>query len=533
MTELSSFLRLFAALWSIRTTKNILFYLYLWQLKEYHVGRFIDHFRTEKGKKVLLNYIVFAKIICLIILAIYVFFGFSHPYFIFLVSAFVAIIYALESINFLLAVWRNSFKRPIFTKKSILLVIVALASEVVFFYWTAAMSKNIYVLIFWMIFFDIWLPVIVSAIVLFFQPFVVLMRKIVLRRAKNKLSKNKNLKVIGITGSFGKTSTKEFLATILESKYKVLKTKAHQNSEIGIASCILTELKPEHEIFIVEMGAYNKGKIREVSDIVRPEIGIITGTNEQHLALFGSIENLISAEGGIELAEYLPKNSLLIVNADSRLISAIKSRMPKDREKIFVSLNMAENIFIEPKCVSFSAKGANFKVNVAGAFNIVNILMAIEVALKLKLSLNEISESAKNIKMEQGSINVIENKNGVVFLDSSYSANPDGVIADLDYLNVYSQKKILIMPSLIELGPATKEAHQRIGKRISEVCDLAIITTKDSFKDIKDGAGNFNELYLIENPQKAVEKINEFCQRGDAVLFEGRIPTEIVVNLKL
>ncbi|MCX6765227.1 MAG: hypothetical protein NT148_01675, partial [Candidatus Nealsonbacteria bacterium] len=174
MTNLGIFLRLFAALWSIRTTKNILFYLYLWQLKEYHVGRFIDHFRTSKGKKILLNNIVFAKIVCLVILAVYIFSDLAFTNFLLYISIAVAVIYALESLSFLIGVWKNSFKRPVLTKKSILLIIIGLASEIIFFYTTAAISNSIYILIFWMIFFDVWLPVVISIIVLFFQPFAVL-----------------------------------------------------------------------------------------------------------------------------------------------------------------------------------------------------------------------------------------------------------------------------------------------------------------------------------------------------------------------
>ena len=267
--------------------------------------------------------------------------------------------------------------------------------------------------------------------------------------------------------------------------------------------------------------------------MVKPEIGIISGANEQHLALFGSLDNLISAEGGIELANSLPKGGTVIINSDAKLIDEIKAKLPDDKEKIFVSVKNAENIFVEPEFISFRKDLVDFKINVAGGFNIVNILMAIEVALKLKMSLNEILKATSDIRLNQGSINIVENRNGITFLDSSYSANPDGVIADLDYLNVYKGKKVVIMPSLIELGPATKEVHQRIGKRMSEVCDLVIITSKDSFNDIKNGAGDFKKIYLIENPEDVVKRINGFCAKGDVVLFESRIPSEIILKLKL
>lgn len=540
MISLSLLLRLFVALWSIRTTKNILLYLYLWQLKEYHVGRFTDHFRTEKGKRLMLNYIIFTKIVCLFILALYIFLNLKFTYFLAAISVVIGLIYAAESLSFLKGVLKDNFKMPVLTKKSVLLIIIGLATEIIFFFTTYEVSKSIYVLIFSMLLFDVWLPVIISIIVLFFQPFSVFMRSRILKKARNSREKNRKLKVIGITGSYGKTSTKEFLATILSSKFKVLKTKEHQNSEIGIARCILAELRPDHEVFIVEMGAYNKGKIAEVSNMVRPNMGIITGANEQHLALFGSLDNLISAEGGIELANSLPKNGTIIVNNDAKLISQIRAKLPQGKEKIFVSANRkldlwAEDVLVEPEYVSFKAVlknegSADFRVNTAGAFNIVNLLMAIGAASEIGMSMDEIAKACRNIKLEQGSINIFRNSNDVVFLDSSYSANPDGVIADLDYLNVYAGKKVVVMPSLIELGPAFKEVHQKIGKRISEVCDLAIITTRDGFKYIKSGAGDFKEVYLIEEPNKIIDKLNGFCAKGDAVLFEGRIPAEIILN---
>lgn len=543
MINLSIFMRLFAALWSIRTTKNILLYLYLWQLKEYHVGRFKSHFETDKGKKLMLNYIIFLKIICLVALAFLIFFDFNRKGLLFGISAIIAVVYAAESASFLIAVWKNSFKRPVLTKKSILLIFIGLASELIFFYTTAVASSSIYVLIFLMLLFDIWLPVLISIIVLFFQPFTVLARNQVLKKAAKKRSKMNNLKVIGITGSYGKTSTKEFLATILSQRFKVLKTKEHKNSEIAIAKSILTELNSEHEILIVEIGAYNKGKIKEVCDIIKPDMGIITGANEQHLALFGSFNNLVSAEGGVELSNALPENGTLIINNDSVLISDIKKNILKPNKKIFVSMKeksdlWAENIFIEPGYVSFRAvtkdkERADFRVSIDGGFNIVNILMAIAAAKELKMGLNEIAKAANNILPEQGSINALESKEGVIFLNSSYSANPDGVIADLDYLNVYGNKKVIVMPSLIELGPASKNAHQRIGKRVGEVCDLAIITSKDHFNDIKAGAEGFKDVFLMENPEDVVKKINEFCQKGDAVLFEGRIPPEIIMKLNI
>ena len=402
----------------------------------------------------------------------------------------------------------------------------------------------------WLLAVDILLPLIVSFIVLFFQPFFVLLRNNILKKAALKIKESKDLKVICITGSYGKTSTKEFLATILSNKFRVLSTKEHQNSEIGIAKCVLNDLKPDYQFFIAEVGAYNKGKVKEVCSALRPEIGVVTGVNEQHLSLFGSLENLLSAEGGRELAECLPENGLLIVNGDNKYCLDLYKRTAKlspENKKVY-SLNknkietniFADNIEISKDFVSFMAAEnlqnggknlAHFDANVLGRQNVQNLLAAICAARELGMSLEEISNACKDIKPEQAGITLKQEKHGINIIDSSYSANPDGVLADLDYLSIFSQKKVIIMPCLIELGKKSSEVHEKIGRKIGQVCDVAIITTKDKFKDIKKGAveAGMKEKNIIfsENPNDIYSQITLFCTKGDAVLLEGRVPQKL------
>lgn len=144
------------------------------------------------------------------------------------------------------------------------------------------------------------------------------------------------------------------------------------------------------------------------------------------------------------------------------------------------------------------------------------------------MSLKEIVKRLKEISSDFGAMKLKKGINGIVIIDSSYSANPDGVISALDYLRIWENKKVIIMPCLIELGKASKEVHKNIGKKIATVCDLAIVTTKDKFKEIREGAiqnGMKKEnILFIENPKKIFEKIKNFCQRGDVILLEGRSP---------
>ncbi|GAI92747.1 unnamed protein product, partial [marine sediment metagenome] len=245
-----------------------------------------------------------------------------------------------------------------------------------------------------------------------FQIPAVFLRKRILKKAQKKREKLKNLLVIGITGSYGKTSTKEFLTQILSEKFKVLKTKKHINAEIGIAQTILNELTPAHEIFIAEIGAYERGKIREVCQMIKPKIGILTGINEQHLSTFGSLENIIKAK--YELIENLPQKGLAIFNGNNKYCQELfhKTKIPK--KVIYSDDNKFKSI----------AKNLL-------PWNIENILMAAATAEMLGVSLEEIIKASKKIKSP---IQIKKGINNLNIIDSTYSANPKSVISHLDYL---------------------------------------------------------------------------------------------------
>jgi len=525
--------------WFFREAKYILFWVYLWQLKEYHIPRLLDHFRTHKGKQIIFNPLLYIKIILFLIILI------SEDVFSFIFLALL-LVYIAESALFLKAIFSKTVKRPVRTFKTGLLLAVSFVVAGFFITWTSFNFTGSKQLL-WFLVFDIFTPLIVTAVVLAFQPIFVFARNNILRRAEEKMKTFKNLTVIGITGSYGKTSTKEFLATILSSKFNVASTKEHQNSEMGIANCILNDLSESHQIFIVEMGAYKKGGIKLLCDIVKPKIGLVAGVNEQHLALFGSLENLLSAEGGEELAEALPKNGMLVVNGDNKYCLDLlrkSSNLPANQEKKYVISNKSieadiwtEDISIEKNSVSFLAVNRNkemghFKVNVLGKQNVQNLLGAILVARELGMSVEEIAEACKKIKQDLAGMVLRRGRNGLDIIDSSYSANPDGVFADLEYLKIFPQKKAIIMPCLIELGPNSAEIHQKIGKKIAEICNLAVITTKDKFEDLKKGAMDegmsHSNILFCENPDEISTIVSLFCKSGDAILLEGRVPGRVI-----
>lgn len=523
--------------------KKLFFWVWLWQLKEYHLGRFRDHFRTEKGKKLILNSLLISKLI--ILLGLSLFFSIFLP--------FLFLIFFLETIFTFKHFFQKTLKFPVLTQKTFVILATGIMGKIVLlFYLFKIPEPQVY---FYLLSLDIAAPLIFSFLVLSFQPLTIFLRNRIIKKAKRKRATFKNLLVIGITGSYGKTSTKEFLAEILSKKVtlkggtldasKVLKTREHQNSEMGISQCILNDLRSDHQIFIVEMGAYNRGGIKLLCDIVKPKIGIITGINEQHLATFGSMKNLLSAEGGKELIESLPKDGLVIFNGNNNYCFELYQKTQKPKKlcgKISANVEFltktnfdlwAEDIKVDKESLFFrviskSKDSANFKVNLLGAQNIENILLAVCCAKELGMDLKEISKACQKLKPLPHQMELKKGVQGLNIIDATYSTNPDGIISHLEYLKIWPGKKVIVMPCLIELGKASKEVHKRIGKKIAEVCDLAIITSKERFKEIREGAiekGLRKEnIIFLENSKEILKRIKNFCQKDGVVLLEGRVP---------
>ena len=396
------FLIAIAILWFVVFTKKLFFWVYLWQLKEYHVGRFIDHFRTYKGKRLILSYLLWIKI--LILSAIFFSAKLSlagiKPSLVYLVAA----VFLVEALFMLKNLWRRTLKKPVITRKTTVILSTSISIQVLILFALFILDLNITRFVFSLLFLDILAPVVFSALVLAYQPLAVLLRNQIVGEAKKKMALYPNLLVIGVTGSYGKTSTKEFLAAILSEKFRVLKTKEHQNSEIGISQCILDELSSHHDIFIVEMGAYNKGGIKMLCNIVKPKIGVLTGINEQHMATFGSQENIVKTK--YELIESLPHDGTAFFNAKNKYC-----------------LELFAKTIIKKKLYGEGASSA-FQENLAGAR---------AVAEFLGLSWEEIERGVKKIESAQAS-RVQKGVNGVALIDSTYSANPNGVLADLEEL---------------------------------------------------------------------------------------------------
>ncbi|MBU1046085.1 UDP-N-acetylmuramoyl-tripeptide--D-alanyl-D-alanine ligase [Patescibacteria group bacterium] len=512
-------------LWYFHILRRKAFFLYFWQLKEYRLDRFLEEIRRRRG-------LIFSKFffLAVIALAMWLFLPIQESFKEWIILA-LYFLFALYSLRLLL---KQKWALPKFTQKMATLFVFVLVMEGLLI-WRFISDSVLFILVF-----EALLPLFIFLNLEIIQIPKFFLKKRIIVMAKKKISDNPDRMTIGITGSYGKSSVKEILYSLIAEGRKVLKTSEHINTEMGVARTVLSEINNSHRHFICEMAAYRQGEINAICRITKPRIGIITGINAQHLALFGSQEKIIQAK--YELIESLPDDGVAIFNGDNKYCLELykKTNKPKriyglnrDREGMVPDVWADEikigNEFTLFKIIFKTGETIDCKTSLLGRHNVLNILGAVCVARELGVGISELSKACAGL-FQKGGMKVQKGINGLNIIDSSYSANPDGVMADLDYLKNWTSQKVIVMPSLIELGAEAKKVHQEIGRRISQICDLAIITTEDNFQDIVEGAGGKNVL-LIKNPREIVQKITEFCQPDDVVLLEGRAPKGTIEGL--
>ncbi len=340
------------------------------------------------------------------------------------------------------------------------------------------------------------------------------------------------LTVVGITGSFGKTSTKYFLSQILtHAKLTHVSSRHHRNSELAIAQDMITQLSPKTKIYIAEMGAYTKGEIAALARLTQPRLGIITNIGNQHLALFGSPENLATAKW--ELAQELPPDGTLILNQDNPILRD-KAHNFSGRIIWFSTVAdaqiRAESIVSSPRQLDFTLHINNDQRHVTipllSQAPISNILAAVAGAMALGVNSNDIFAALSHLQPMPRTMELITKKNGQTVIDDSYSANETGVLEAIRHLATFPDKhKIIFLSPLIELGSRAHLTHELIGQALSSVDAQVYLTNSHYSVDIKHGFGtdSSSNLKIASKPTEIKAALAQIPP-ASVILLEGRIP---------
>ena len=354
--------------------------------------------------------------------------------------------------------------------------------------------------------------------------------------ARRKLNKKayKNLIKIGITGSYGKTSTKFILQTILSEKYNVLSTPESYNTTMGNVRVIREMLKPEHEVFISEMGARYRFDIQEICNFVNPQIGIITSIGPQHLESFKNIDNVVKTKS--ELLQGLPADGMVFLPNDDS--NCLKLYNKEKRKKFIYAINdkhadvYAKDIKLGSDGCKFIAVTKNGEIKcvskLLGEHNIQNILGCIAIAIELGLTNEQIASGVSKIEPIEHRLQILPSSNGITVIDDAFNSNPVGSKMALDVLKGFEGRKIIVTPGMVELGKDEYKYNKEFGKHMASCTDIAILIGVKRSEAIVSGLkeGKFDEMniFVVENLDSATKKLNELTKIGDVVLFENDLP---------
>ncbi len=353
------------------------------------------------------------------------------------------------------------------------------------------------------------------------------------RKAVNKLRSLNNLKVIGITGSYGKTSSKNILADILNVKYNALPTPKNFNTPFGLIMTINNDLDKFDDIFIAEMGAYKRGEIKQLCDIVKPKYGILTKIGTAHLETFGSEENIRKTK--FELIESLPSDGVAVLNMDDE--KQVSYKIKNKVKKIWIAIDndkadfVAKNIKMNNKGMSFDVEIqgeiVNFQTKLLGLPNVYNILAGIALGNYFGINNEQLKRAVFNVKNTEHRLELRKNGN-ITYIDDSYNSNPVGSKMALDVLNLMPGKKIVMTPGMIELGSKQYELNKEFGKFIADVCDEVILVGEKQTIPIQDGLKekgyNDKKIHITNDVKEGFKIAARISTKDTYVLIENDLP---------
>ena len=354
--------------------------------------------------------------------------------------------------------------------------------------------------------------------------------------AKKRLEGMPGMKIVGITGSYGKTSTKHYLNRILSEKYSVLMTPGSFNTPMGVVRTVREMMQPYNDLFIVEMGAKNIGDIKEICDIVHPHYGIVTAVGPQHLESFKTIENVQRTK--FELVDALPSDGFAVLNNDFEYVA---NREVGNVDAFRYGVANTNGCQYVAKDIKYSAHGSQFTIEgegksltintkLVGECNISNLMAAVILAMKLGVDDDKIRYAASKIEQVEHRLNLKRTPAGITIIDDAFNSNPDGSRMAVEVLGAMTGgKRIIITPGMIELGDKQEHYNRIFGEHIAKNCDIAIVVGQYNRTAIVNGIKSQNiladdKIILADTFAEAQQRMLALATRGDFVLYENDLP---------
>lgn len=353
--------------------------------------------------------------------------------------------------------------------------------------------------------------------------------------ARSKLAKRTDLIRIGVTGSFGKTSCKQILKTLLSEKYRVLATPPSFSTAMGVSRVVNEQLRPDHQVFIAEMGAQHRGEIKELAKLVSPKIGVITCVGNAHLDTFGSIE--AAAQTKFELIQALPEDGMAFFGSDAsygdRLYKLCKA------EKYRTNIGAEVECYMRAESVETGTSGTRFELicsdgarawmrtRLLGEYNVRDIALCTAVAHKLGMTMDEIARGVEKLKPLRHQLQLVS-KDGINRIDDSGNALPEGAAEALRVLRDFPGRRILVTAGLTELESDAEDKNFAFGTQIVGCADYVILIGPEQTRALMGGlmSRKFpkSSVRMVQDEDDAAVLALEIAEKGDSVLYEGVWP---------
>lgn len=418
-----------------------------------------------------------------------------------------------------------------FTKRIKRLIIFDFIMNFCYFFLIFFLIKNIYLIISFIFFAFIFDEILMVVSFLIAQPFENAIKMNYIKRAKRKLMQT-NCKKIAITGSFGKTSTKNILYQILKEEFDVCASPQSFNTPMGICKTILENLKETDEFLIVEYGARKIGDIKFLAKNFGVDFGIVTPIGNCHIETFGSLENIANEK--YELCK--EAKECVLFNGKSLETKKLFEKYPYKKYLV-----CSKNSFAYAQNITYSSQGAKFDLIVdgkkiscnsilMGRANIDNIVVATAMAYLLEESLFSIQKAIKNLKPIPHRLELIRSE-FVNVIDDSYNSNLEGFKTALEVLKSFGGRKIVVSPGMVELGAMQNETNFLAGQMVAKVADVFVIMNDTNKKALYDGAISCGmqkeEIFFATTRKEQTKFLKDILRKGDAVLFENDFPDNI------
>lgn len=353
------------------------------------------------------------------------------------------------------------------------------------------------------------------------------------------LRDNRDVKVVGITGSVGKTSTRDMVYSVIKQQYKTLKTEGNYNNNIGLPLTIL-RLKDE-QVMVLEMGMNHLKEMEELSLIAHPDISAITNVGTAHIGELGSRENILKAK--LEIIAGMKDGSTLVINNDNDMLQTVildNLNLVKVAVENFGDFKAYDVILKDDRSefkLDYNGKTYTVEVPVPGNHFILNALVAIAVGSKLNISMDKCIQGIKEFELTKKRMDVITLKDNITLIDGTYNASEDSMKSSIDVLATYQNRKIAVLADMLELGEFSEQLHRSVGRYVAnKKIDLLIVVGSEA-KYMADEAKNvgMNNIYHCKDNEEVINCLGNKIHSNDVILLKGSNGMklkDVVANMK-